>query len=174
MPKVGVNEPCPCGSGRKYKKCCREKDEPARTAPDGQPDGVQVPLGARVVRRGGDTFIVSEGMSDKAINDAVDFFKEKDLRGGGFASDIAEFSRPLLDGVPMGDTKEVSKATNLGLLFWNLARVEDEKERAAGLDRILKEFAPTDESREAWRHVAEQMLERHKAMFPDMHRQERP
>lgn len=21
--KVGVNEPCPCGSGKKYKKCCR-------------------------------------------------------------------------------------------------------------------------------------------------------
>ena len=22
-PKVGNNEPCPCGSGKKYKKCCR-------------------------------------------------------------------------------------------------------------------------------------------------------
>ncbi len=22
--KVGVNEPCPCGSGKKYKKCCRQ------------------------------------------------------------------------------------------------------------------------------------------------------
>ena len=21
-PKVGRNEPCPCGSGKKYKKCC--------------------------------------------------------------------------------------------------------------------------------------------------------
>ncbi len=21
-PKVGRNEPCPCGSGRKYKRCC--------------------------------------------------------------------------------------------------------------------------------------------------------
>jgi hypothetical protein len=26
-PKVGRNDPCPCGSGRKYKKCCAEKDE---------------------------------------------------------------------------------------------------------------------------------------------------
>jgi len=24
--KVGRNEPCPCGSGRKYKRCCYEKD----------------------------------------------------------------------------------------------------------------------------------------------------
>jgi len=22
--KIGVNEKCPCGSGKKYKKCCRE------------------------------------------------------------------------------------------------------------------------------------------------------
>jgi hypothetical protein len=24
---VGRNEPCPCGSGRKYKKCCLSKHE---------------------------------------------------------------------------------------------------------------------------------------------------
>ncbi len=27
-PKVGANEPCPCGSGRKYKKCCRASRTP--------------------------------------------------------------------------------------------------------------------------------------------------
>ncbi|MBP3413504.1 MAG: preprotein translocase subunit SecA [Oscillospiraceae bacterium] len=25
--KIGANEPCPCGSGKKYKHCCRDKDE---------------------------------------------------------------------------------------------------------------------------------------------------
>jgi hypothetical protein len=25
MTKVGRNDPCPCGSGKKYKKCCEEK-----------------------------------------------------------------------------------------------------------------------------------------------------
>jgi preprotein translocase subunit SecA len=24
--KIGRNEPCPCGSGKKYKKCCLEKN----------------------------------------------------------------------------------------------------------------------------------------------------
>ena len=24
-PKVGRNDPCPCGSGKKYKKCCMNK-----------------------------------------------------------------------------------------------------------------------------------------------------
>ncbi|WP_278336889.1 SEC-C metal-binding domain-containing protein [Dorea formicigenerans] len=22
QPKIGRNDPCPCGSGKKYKKCC--------------------------------------------------------------------------------------------------------------------------------------------------------
>jgi sRNA-binding protein len=26
-PSAGRNEPCPCGSGRKYKHCCLDKDE---------------------------------------------------------------------------------------------------------------------------------------------------
>ena len=30
--KVGRNDPCPCGSGLKYKKCCSAKDEAARSA----------------------------------------------------------------------------------------------------------------------------------------------
>ena len=25
MDKIGRNEPCPCGSGKKYKKCCLER-----------------------------------------------------------------------------------------------------------------------------------------------------
>jgi len=33
MPKTPRNEPCPCGSGKKYKQCCLPKDEEAeRTA----------------------------------------------------------------------------------------------------------------------------------------------
>ena len=24
-PKIGPNDPCPCGSGKKYKKCCGKK-----------------------------------------------------------------------------------------------------------------------------------------------------
>lgn len=32
--KIGPNAPCPCGSGKKYKKCCRDKPEDERTASD--------------------------------------------------------------------------------------------------------------------------------------------
>jgi uncharacterized protein YecA (UPF0149 family) len=30
-PRVGRNEPCPCGSGRKYKKCCIASPEHTRS-----------------------------------------------------------------------------------------------------------------------------------------------
>jgi preprotein translocase subunit SecA len=29
QPKVGRNDPCPCGSGKKYKKCCMKKEAAA-------------------------------------------------------------------------------------------------------------------------------------------------
>jgi len=28
-PRIGRNDPCPCGSGKKYKKCCMAKDQAA-------------------------------------------------------------------------------------------------------------------------------------------------
>jgi hypothetical protein len=31
-PRPGRNEPCHCGSGRKYKQCCLDKDEKAASA----------------------------------------------------------------------------------------------------------------------------------------------
>jgi hypothetical protein len=32
MAKTGRNDPCNCGSGKKYKRCCLEKDEAAASA----------------------------------------------------------------------------------------------------------------------------------------------
>ncbi len=33
MSKIGRNEPCPCGSGKKFKKCCRQRQQLAGQAP---------------------------------------------------------------------------------------------------------------------------------------------
>lgn len=38
-PKVGRNDPCPCGSGKKFKKCCG-KESPEAVADDGKDGGV--------------------------------------------------------------------------------------------------------------------------------------
>ncbi len=34
MAKIGRNSPCPCGSGRKYKKCCALKRTPVEQSDD--------------------------------------------------------------------------------------------------------------------------------------------
>lgn len=34
MSKVGRNDPCPCGSGKKYKKCCMDKEETLKIKED--------------------------------------------------------------------------------------------------------------------------------------------
>lgn len=33
MPRIGRNDPCPCGSGKKYKHCCLDKDRAVELAP---------------------------------------------------------------------------------------------------------------------------------------------
>jgi tetratricopeptide (TPR) repeat protein len=33
MAKIGRNEPCPCGSGKKYKQCCLAKNQAAGSVP---------------------------------------------------------------------------------------------------------------------------------------------
>lgn len=40
--KIGRNEPCPCGSGQKYKKCCLEKDRQSQAAQETQVTREQV------------------------------------------------------------------------------------------------------------------------------------
>ena len=32
--KVGRNDPCPCGSGRKYKQCCLAREDAVETSPE--------------------------------------------------------------------------------------------------------------------------------------------
>jgi len=50
MKKVGRNEPCPCGSGKKYKKCCLGKyvykDEDAEPVKKGSRLGAKLLLAA--------------------------------------------------------------------------------------------------------------------------------
>ncbi len=77
--KVGRNAPCPCGSGKKYKKCCLEKDEAAnqdlRTPSElhEMDNRLMEEMVGFGLRRFGETWF------DKAAEDFVDFDKETQL-----------------------------------------------------------------------------------------------
>jgi tetratricopeptide (TPR) repeat protein len=72
MAKIGRNDPCPCGSGKKYKRCCLAVDraamqrppdpEPARLVPTSAPDDLEDldSLSNRVVER------IAQGRLDEA------------------------------------------------------------------------------------------------------------
>lgn len=44
MSKAGRNDPCPCGSGKKYKKCCRTKEEEAAALRRDEEQAVSIAL----------------------------------------------------------------------------------------------------------------------------------
>lgn len=55
LPKVGRNDPCPCGSGKKFKKCCgKEANEPvAGEDKDGVSAGRWTGMADESPRKGG-------------------------------------------------------------------------------------------------------------------------
>jgi len=71
MAKPGRNEPCPCGSGNKYKKCCLSKDEAAQAPldhgdadPNASAERFKSALAAIMAGAG------AEGSEDNALMDA--------------------------------------------------------------------------------------------------------
>ena len=148
--KVGRNEPCPCGSGKKYKKCCLASDEAART---------------RVVEGDSDVLRVTGDVSAEQLAMARGFFAEKDA-GRGPAQQMAEYAQPLVDETD-GSSTSVQAALNFAMLFWNLAVTRDDATRERHLAEMKQRI---DEAERAeFDQTARMMVERHRRMFPEMH-----
>lgn len=69
--KPGRNDPCPCGSGKKYKKCCQSKEPIVRTAPSA-PSALQ-----DLLRVGEEIFEEGLDRLDELSNSAVDAIEGK-------------------------------------------------------------------------------------------------
>lgn len=60
MQTIGRNEPCSCGSGKKYKKCCLGKLEVEKAAMAVHADvPLNAPPGTRTIEYKGQRFVVS-------------------------------------------------------------------------------------------------------------------
>lgn len=71
MAKIGRNQPCPCGSGKKYKQCCLQTDNAARTQAlqqtrEHQPSDALAPPG----------YHFAEEELDRLSNSVVDLIQE--------------------------------------------------------------------------------------------------
>jgi SEC-C motif len=120
--KVGRNDPCQCGSGKKYKKCCLDADEAARSS-----------------------------MRADAL---------------GPRAQMAEYAKPIID-VTNGSAESIREAIDIAKIFWNLAVLRDDAMREGALREALVQI--DEASRADFEETARMMLERHRAMFPEMH-----
>jgi tetratricopeptide (TPR) repeat protein len=86
MAKIGRNDPCSCGSGKKYKKCCLARDE-AR-------------LAAQAQRPEATTPILVEDPLDQLSNSVVDLIEEKRFDEALTACEKLQHDYPeVIDGI---------------------------------------------------------------------------
>lgn len=85
MPRPGRNDPCPCGSGKKFKRCCLARQEADASAPD---EGVPPPHFASAEP----TVFLDD--IDRLSNHAVDLIE------AGRLEEAEEVCRRLLEEFP--------------------------------------------------------------------------
>jgi len=92
MNKPGRNDPCPCGSGKKYKRCCAVKDERAASARAREYE--TMPKASLPESLGLPAMDWSDDGLDEASNRVVDLIHE------GKLDDAEEAARDLLTHYP--------------------------------------------------------------------------
>lgn len=91
--RVGRNDPCPCGSGKKYKKCCLASEA-------GAPSGTSKPLGTRE----------SLGSEDKILDDMQ-----------GDLQQLSQWSREARSAIDSGQYEKAARLSRtIGERFPNL------------------------------------------------------
>jgi hypothetical protein len=168
--KIGRNDPGPCGSGKKYKKCHLASDEQAAAEARASRPGASAGSAGRTVQRGDERFLVSDGVSDDALDLARKYFEQRDT-GQGPADQLMAFAAPLLDATD-GSTDEVDKATAVASALWNLALLPKEQRETSLLATAQSLGGASDEARSEFLGLARLMIERHEDMFPELHASE--
>ncbi len=88
MKKIGRNDPCPCGSGKKYKKCCLAKDEAEASR-----EQISAPSGSeKIFDDGGlheDERVLKDYRKLTKTDEKIDFLKKLFPLPADFATDYA-------------------------------------------------------------------------------------
>jgi len=115
MAKIGRNDPCPCGSGKKYKKCCLLQQDGAKRYPSKR----KMP------------FIPVYTELDQLSNSVLDLIKENKL------DEAEDISRKLLDEYP----DQVDGLNRLAMVY----EARGKKRKAAEYYRKAANFAKSNE-----------------------------
>lgn len=125
-PRPGRNDPCPCGSGQKYKKCCGQADRvpaPARAPSPATPDVPQVIQLSALAQRAGRTDLAIEHLQSALVRwpDQVDLLNALGnlLVDSGRAAEAVPFLERALAAQPRDP---VVTLCNLGVAQAGLGR----------------------------------------------------
>lgn len=116
MEKIGRNDPCPCGSGKKYKKCCLRKEEEKRRV-----HATPLPSLKGEEPSGDGSFLGDEGVFTeyrklKSTDEKVDFVKNLFPLEDDFPTDLMiEIFSPLSNR--LGSEGRHAEASELFYLF---------------------------------------------------------
>ena len=141
--KIGRNDPCPCGSGKKHKHCCLIAPTAlaaARTrAQRRRAEGPATPFDRRTI-----------------VNATVE--------------DLKLFAQPLLDQAGE-DPEAMEAAVQFAGVCWHVALAPDVDARCEEIERLVGEQVAlkNDEERQAFLDMLAAMVERHERLFPDLH-----
>jgi Flp pilus assembly protein TadD len=145
--KTGRNDPCPCGSGKKYKQCCLRKEEEAERE-------AMAALKAREKKKGsGESY--------------ADLMKAADMFAAQYEDDVAltEASNAAVDLVRVGKLDEAEQAARD--LLVRFPDVHD------GYDRLGMVYEARGDNKQA-AHYYRQALEfirQHPTLYPDNDRE---
>lgn len=131
MAKTGRNDPCPCGSGRKYKVCCLKNDEEAERE--------------RFKRAAAESATQAAAVAADARREA-----EATLEALEHAHDLAEDSNAVIALVKAGKLDEAEQAARA--LLVNYPEVHDGYDR---LGMVYEARAQYREAADSYRKVIE-------------------
>lgn len=170
--KVGRNDPCPCGSGKKYKKCCMEKDEAAGRARESEAKRAAASAGwsaefTAALEQGSGELLAHDDRDDEVFID----FDEDDLScddeesddeteeaEGAFWQTFADADQDgkiamFFDAIAKPNALENDQAGYmLECIHWECLRTED-RETYAGLVQALRQRLPAAYDRDALLHL---------------------
>ncbi len=142
MAKVGRNDPCPCGSGKKYKKCCQEREKPQELSKPSPASSNDMEARGWVTHTGSHIPYVSDdylrAKPDSPITRMELLAREaEEQESRGHAGKAYELYRKVL---AMAPDEEMKRAVlqDLELLCMNNSAVLD---RGAEVSRELEELA---------------------------------
>jgi hypothetical protein len=124
MAKPGRNEPCPCGSGRKYKKCCLSKDEASRMTTTGHTAGHDPTASAGV----------SE--PELPIDPIVGGRANAPTASTAVSKGFSDFARSVGRGLSARSVSELLRETGVSITPYTVARISEDPRSAGSSPRL--------------------------------------